>query len=146
MQEKTLPNGKNASSARLNLSGKKDIVERIDEAQQKYLDMMLLDAAKAGWKEGVENRINEGADVNAKGYNGSTALMLAAYNGHTGVCHLLIEKGAKLDAEDIGGKTAVMHAEYNGNIGTAAFLRVSSIMGADEGLVFLQDFKSCLGR
>jgi ankyrin repeat protein len=146
MQEKTLPNGKNASSAKPNLSGKKDAVEKIDDAQQRYLNGMLFDAVKAGWKEGVESRINKGADVNARGYYESTALMHAAWNGHTGVCHLLIEKGARLDAKDEDGKTAVMCAENSGHFGTAAFLRVSSIMGAAEGLAFLQDFKDCIGR
>jgi ankyrin repeat protein len=38
----------------------------------------------------AEVLINAGADVNAKGYNGNTPLILAANGGHTGVARLLL--------------------------------------------------------
>ena len=38
----------------------------------------------------AEVLINAGADVNARGYNGNTPLILAANGGHAGVARLLL--------------------------------------------------------
>ncbi len=39
-----------------------------------------------------------------------TALMLAAYNGHTEIARVLLDHGARVDDRDGGGRTALMYA------------------------------------
>ena len=51
--------------------------------------------------------LENGADVNAKGYSDWTALMHASNYGHKDVVELLIEKGADISAESTGGWTAM---------------------------------------
>ncbi|RJP74031.1 MAG: ankyrin repeat domain-containing protein [Candidatus Abyssobacteria bacterium SURF_17] len=50
------------------------------------------------------------SDVNATAKDGGTALMVAAYLGHSDVVGLLIKKGANVDAQDNHGDTALRHA------------------------------------
>ena len=45
----------------------------------------------SGSMEVVEMLISAGADVNVKGYNGNTPLILAANGGHTGIAKLLLK-------------------------------------------------------
>ena len=44
----------------------------------------------SGSTEASEVLINAGADVNAKGHNGNTPLILAAHGGHTSIARLLL--------------------------------------------------------
>src|SRR5260370_21735647 len=59
----------------------------------------LLDAAEAGDNAEVRNLLREGADVNAKGSYGSTALIGAAARGHTHTLRTFLEQGADVRAE-----------------------------------------------
>ena len=61
--------------------------------------------------EAVEFLLQRGADVNAVGENGYTALHGAAYVGGDATTRLLAAKGAQLDVEDIWGQTPLMLAE-----------------------------------
>ena len=45
----------------------------------------------SGYSEAAEVLINAGADVNAKGYNGNTPLILTANAGHTHIAKLLLK-------------------------------------------------------
>jgi len=70
------------------------------------------DAAYFGNIEGVKRHLAAGADVNAKGFAGSTPLHPAAANDHKELAELLIEKGANVNAKDgIGGKTIARMGE-----------------------------------
>ena len=51
-----------------------------------------------------------GADPNARGCDGKTALMLAAERGWDVIVQLLLEGGASMDAEDHVGRTDLLHA------------------------------------
>lgn len=46
----------------------------------------------------------------------STALYVAAQNGHAEVCHVLLEHGAKIDCEYLGGYTPLYIASQNGHL------------------------------
>lgn len=50
-------------------------------------------AAFGGHKEAVEELINDGADINMKAADGSTALIAATLQGHYSIVKLLMEMG-----------------------------------------------------
>lgn len=54
----------------------------------------------------IDNRFN----VNTPDEEGRTALMYAAFNGHTPVLKKLLEKGASINLRDPNGRTALMMA------------------------------------
>ena len=54
------------------------------------------------------------ADINLRDDNQATALMWAAYQGHTEAVKLLIDSGANLTYKNTSGYTALMLAEFNG--------------------------------
>ena len=62
--------------------------------------------AADGDDEGVARLLDEGADVNACGPSGQTALMLAARNGRTDVVGLLLRRGADPTIKTKTGSTA----------------------------------------
>jgi uncharacterized protein len=52
--------------------------------------------------------------VNAKNSVGTTALMAAAFAGHTQVVEALLSRGANANVKDAQGRTALMAAAING--------------------------------
>jgi ankyrin repeat protein len=74
-------------------------------------DRALIDAARYGKIEAVKQHLAAGADVNAKGMTGWTALHQAAMFGHKKIVELLIAKGADVNAKNNGGKTPLDLAE-----------------------------------
>ena len=56
-------------------------------------------------------------------YNGETALMYAARNGHTEVVATLLESGARVDIESSNGETASNLADEKGHEDIVALLR-----------------------
>lgn len=59
--------------------------------------------------------VSKGADVNAQGRGGVTALMIAAGYDNAPLIGLLIQAGAKIDVHSEDGKTALDIAKGNGN-------------------------------
>ena len=63
------------------------------------------------------------ADVEAKGRNNKTALMWAAWDGHTEVVEALLTWRADVDAVDEDGRTALKFAEMGVKNDAAEVLR-----------------------
>ena len=73
-------------------------------------DAKLIQAVKDGDLQTVQDLLTDGVEVNAKDYDGKTALGWAAYKGHTEIVKLLLEKGADVNAKTNKGVTALMQA------------------------------------
>jgi ankyrin repeat protein len=94
-----------------------ELGKRITSEWQKRLNVGFLKSAKEGKTKRVERLLKLGADLGAKDYFDidSRALHLAAGNGHTETCALLIDRGADIDAMDSQGWTALMWAAHRGH-------------------------------
>ena len=69
--------------------------------------------------------LHAGADKDAKGNGGNTALMYASMFGHESCVRALLEAGADKEAKDKDGKTALMHASERGHEAVVTVLRGS---------------------
>jgi len=74
----------------------------------------LVLAAMEGDLGRVEVLLSSGADVNARGSDGTTALMEAAARGHVDIVRVLLNAGAEVDWPSILGDTALTSAAANG--------------------------------
>ena len=66
--------------------------------------------------------IDAGLDVNKSDNDGWTSLMLAAYNGHTDVCRMLIQHGANCQSLNKQRQTALDLAMEKGHEGVTGVL------------------------
>ncbi len=77
-------------------------------------------AASDGDIAEITKLLEKGVDVNAKDFQGETALMVAALKGHLDIAKLLVENGADIharpDFNNNQGQTALMMASKNGYI------------------------------
>ena len=91
-------------------------VEPVAESAQtepptaKAPDISIHKAAKDGNIEAVKQRLNSGADVEARGLNGGAPLHFAALGGRKEIAELFLAKGANLNAKDDNGWTPLHHA------------------------------------
>ena len=79
-------------------------------------------AAQTGTCAALAQLLSQGADVNARGSGGETALMLAASRGRLDIMGLLIERGADVNAATDAGNTALMLAAARGQVDAARAL------------------------
>jgi ankyrin repeat protein len=70
----------------------------------------FLWAAQEGESVTMKMLVQAGADVNERGMNGETALMLASTNGHAGTVKTLLDLGADVNARNRFGATALFDA------------------------------------
>lgn len=75
----------------------------------------MIDAVVRGDAAAVEALLAGGADVNARGPDGATALMAAVLWGHAKVVDLLLQHGADPDLTDAEGWDARRLAEVRGD-------------------------------
>lgn len=67
-------------------------------------------AAQEGLKDIVKMLLNNGADPNAQGSLGDTALMYAAWYGHKDIAKILIDAGANVNAKARHDEPAIIWA------------------------------------
>lgn len=79
------------------------------------LDQQLLSAADDMSVAGVRDSLENGAHIEARGRNGSTALILATERGSADIVKLLLDRGANANARDRSGDTALVEAARSGN-------------------------------
>ena len=80
----------------------------------------------------VELLLTNGTDFDAKKPDGTTALWIAASNGHDAIVKLLLAKGARVDVKGPLGLTALLCAAFNGH-GTVMELLLAK--GADVNIM-----------
>lgn len=84
-------------------------------------DNLLQTASSLGYTEIAKLLLENGANVNAKGFWGS-ALQAASSRGHEKIVRLLLEKGADLNARDIHQDSALETASNNGHLAIVRLL------------------------
>lgn len=99
-------------------------------------DQAFREAALAGDGPTVMKGLQDGVDVNSPDENGRTALMLAAYDGHTEIVKLLLQRKAQVNRRDATDRTALMYASSGKNPET---VRVLLDAGANVGIVDNQE-------
>ncbi len=67
-------------------------------------------------------KLLEGGEVDAKDFEGRTAIMWAARYGYVELVKALIEAGANIDIGDVDGNTPLMRASYNGHVNVVRIL------------------------
>ncbi len=93
-------------------AGQTDVVrfllEKSTDANKKeYLNPPLVLASSGGHREAAKCILDKGADVNAQGAMGRTALMHAAWKGSAELVKLLVSKGANANLRDDYCSTAL---------------------------------------
>ena len=75
-----------------------------------------------GYYDWVKEHINEGAPLNEADHCGDPPLLLAAGNGHTAVCDLLISEGADIQQAGLMKDTPLQRAAHNGHVEIVNYL------------------------
>lgn len=86
------------------------------------LGVALRNAANSGGLSAVRVLVAAGANVDAEGDDGETALMLSAAAGHLEIVRFLVERGATLDAKHSNGCTPLIVSARNGELAVVEFL------------------------
>ena len=113
-----------ASTQQPSARGKTEISDTVSGA-------WLIDDALEGNTKKVRLALENGVDVDAANDQGSTALMLAGFNGHKEIVGLLLDHGAGVDARDEVGRTALM---YSASGPFPEIVRILLEKGADPNL------------
>ena len=95
------------------------------------LEEKLIEAAKGNKYKDVKRLLEQGADVNARDKEGTTALLRATIKGHTEIVKLLL-KNRNLDARQ--KLTAMIWAERQGHTEIARLLRQAGMSIDDASL------------
>jgi len=114
-----------AQHAREKEEARRKASEALEEAERRKFSTVLLNAAKEGSREDVQEIIkdmNRALVLGIRDMSGNTALhKTAMYNNHV-VAKLLIDIGANVDATEERGMTALMLAMANGFVETSKVL------------------------
>jgi len=101
-------------------------------------DQTLLKAAGDGDLAAVEAALAKGADINARGEYGDSALNITAQRGHKELVQRLLDLGANVD--NVGGAdlTPLMNAAFAGNIAIVNMLLAKGANVTDDLLMSFQ--------
>jgi len=95
--------------------GQEEMIELLKAAAEMPTASNVIDAAQARDWERLSRVINAGADVNAEGRDGMTALMFAAGDGEVEIVAALLGRGANVNARRGEGDTALLGAAAEGH-------------------------------
>jgi len=87
-----------------------------DASPSNDLDRQLLKSADRDDVASVRQLLDKGANAEARGHNGSSALAMAAEHGDVAMVKLLLEKGANVGAKDESDETPLVLAARSGNV------------------------------
>ena len=73
---------------------------KAQESKPRNLDRHLFAAIDQREALSVEHLLRQGADIEARGQDGATPLMMAAESGQPAIVKLLLERGADIEATD----------------------------------------------
>ncbi len=77
---------------------------------------LLWQASRDGNADALEQALDLGADVNARGQFGDSALNLAAENGHSSIAVRLLDAGADMENKGGADHTPLMQAAFGGHV------------------------------
>jgi hypothetical protein len=87
-------------------------MQRITRTDQKVLEAELFAAIRRNDLEQVKSLVARGVNVNARGRNGNTPLMMAARNpSEFDMIRFLVENGASIKARDNANRTVLDQIE-----------------------------------
>ncbi len=98
------------------------LIKKGANIEPKYGNNALSVAVENKQEEIVKYLIEKGANIEAKGDNGQTALMMAAYFGYKDILEILINKGANIEAKNDRGETSLIIAANCGKEETVKYL------------------------
>ena len=75
----------------------------------------LWSAAKRNDLAELRQLLADGSDIDARDHRGYSALMLAAYHGHSEAFELLLERGANPNSADLAGNSVLLGAAFKGH-------------------------------
>ncbi len=64
----------------------------------------------------IQALLDKGIDINARGKDGKTALIIAAIKGDSTIVEMLLDRGVRLNERDDDGNTALILAVANGHL------------------------------
>ena len=73
------------------------------------MDVMLYNSSVYGDLEGVVNALAQGGRVAMRSPDGLTPFLVAAQNGHTDICGLLLAHGSDVNEMQLKSKTTALH-------------------------------------
>ncbi|MFC9202860.1 ankyrin repeat domain-containing protein, partial [[Kitasatospora] papulosa] len=89
-------------------------MEPLSEEQSDQLVAIVTDLARQGRTDELLEFFDHGLPVDVQDHEGNTALMLAAYHGHTGTVRALIGRGADVDLRNARDQSPVAGALFKG--------------------------------
>lgn len=82
----------------------------------------IHEAARSGDLTKVQRLLIDGSDVNGKGANEETPLIVASLAGQGEIANYLLQRGANIDERNAGGLSALHAAAYSGHRDIVALL------------------------
>jgi ankyrin repeat protein len=112
----------------------KDITTEAEEKRYAELQLIALDAARAGDDSVLAPMIRAGLPVNLRDHKGNSLLMLASYHGHAEMVQALLDCDADPDRRNLRGQTPLGGVAFKGYVKIATMLLdAGADLNADQG-------------
>ncbi len=110
------------------------VVTEAEEKRYAELQLLALDAARAGDSPTLASMVRAGLPVNLQDPKGNTLLMLASYHGHLEIVQALLDCGAEPDRRNLRGQTPLGGVAFKGYVEIAeSLLNAGADLNADQG-------------